>query len=146
MSRTPIITSYQSAVIQSRANRVIKETLAAALKKYGITMMQWSIIGLVADAGSKGVRISDLARTLDTSLAFVTTTVNVLEAKGFVYRQGHTVDNRAKLVRISQEFTPKVADIETDLAKHQKQAIFGHFNPQDVVTYFKVLQQIAERA
>ncbi len=146
MSQTPVATSYQAAVIQSRAHRVIKETLAHALREYGVTMMQWSVIGLVSDAGTNGLRISDLAKTLDTSLAFVTTSINVLEAKGIVYREGHTQDNRAKLVRLSPSFVPKVAVIEVDLAKYQQAVLYSQIKPQDLLVYFKVLRQIAETA
>jgi DNA-binding MarR family transcriptional regulator len=146
MKQPSHISSYQAAVLQSRAHRVIKEQLSDSLRKHDITMMQWSIIGLLSDAGNKGLRISDLAKTLDTSLAFVTTSVNVLAAKDIVYRESHANDNRAKIVRLSKSFAPKVKAIETELSKRQEAGIFSHFDATDVATYFKVLQQIAERA
>lgn len=146
MSQSPSTTSYQAAVIQSRANRVIKETLSQALREHGVTMMQWSVIGLVADAGKAGVRISDLAKTLNTSLAFVTTSINVLESKGIVYRESHAADNRAKLVRLSGAYVPKVKAIESALAKHQQAVLYSELDKQELATYFKVLKQIANHA
>ncbi len=140
------ITSYQAAVIQSRAHRVIKEQLAQSLREHGITMMQWSIIGLVSDSGKQGMRISDLAKVLDTSLAFVTTSVNVLQAKNILYRDQHASDNRAKVVRLNVVFAPKVKSIEANLAKHQKAGVFSQLDPVELETYFKVLRQIAEYA
>lgn len=145
MSQIQSITSYQSAVIQSRAHRVIKDTLAQALRSHGVTMMQWSVIGLVADAGKNGVRISDLARSLNTSLAFVTTSVNVLEGKSIVFREGHSKDNRAKLVRLNPNFASKVAAIEADVLKYQQATLYSHLNPHDLLVYFKVLQQVASQ-
>lgn len=109
-------------------------------------MMQWSILGLVADAGDAGIRISDLAKELDTSLAFVTTSVNVLEAKGFVARSEHAHDSRAKLVRLSSEFAPKVAQIETDIATKQQAELYKGIEEADVNAYFRVLRNITKTA
>ncbi|HSW81175.1 MAG TPA: MarR family transcriptional regulator [Candidatus Saccharimonas sp.] len=143
---TTELTTYQTIVLQSRAHRAIKSYLTQSLKKHGLTMMQWSIIGLVADAGDDGVRISDLAKTLDTSLAFITTSVNVLEAKSFVSRAGHSLDNRAKLVRLTKEFAPKVKKIEQDLEQYQQGELYGAIAPKDLVGYLKVLRQLAKLA
>jgi len=143
---TTELTTYQTIVLQSRAHRAIKSYLTQLLKQHGLTMMQWSIIGLVADAGDEGVRISDLAKVLDTSLAFITTSVNVLEAKSFVARAGHNLDNRAKLVRLTPEFAPKVKKIEEDLEHKQQESLYGSIATKDMVAYFKVLRQLAKLA
>lgn len=140
------LTTYQAVVLQSRAHRAIKTHLTDMLKDHGVTMMQWSILGLVADAGEQGIRISDLAHALDTSLAFITTSVNVLEAKGFVVRAGHTQDNRAKLVRLSEAFAPKIAAIETDLNAKQQDFLYGGIDTKDVAAYFRVLRRFAKTA
>jgi DNA-binding MarR family transcriptional regulator len=138
------LTTYQTVVLQSRAHRAIKNHLTQLLKEHGLTMMQWSIIGLVADARDDGVRISDLAHMLDTSLAFITTSVNVLEAKGFVRRAGHMQDNRAKLVRLSDTFAPKVADIETKLHKEQQELVYKNIDNKDLAAYLRVLGSLAK--
>lgn len=140
------LTSYQAVVIQSRAHRAIKENLTQLLREHGITMMQWSIVGLISDAGKEGVRISDLAQKLDTSLAFITTSVNVLEAKGLVHRAGHASDNRAKLVRLSPEFAERVPVIEAQLSKKQLSQIYRAISPADLATYFSVLTVLATKA
>jgi DNA-binding MarR family transcriptional regulator len=140
------LTTYQAVVLQSRAHRAIKVHLTQLLKSNGMTMMQWSIIGLVADSGKGGMRISDLAHALDTSLAFITTSVNVLEAKGLVYRVGHASDNRAKLVRLSEAFAPKIASIEAELKEKQGYQLYAGITERDLNTHFKVLQRIAKTA
>jgi DNA-binding MarR family transcriptional regulator len=140
------LTTYQTVVLQSRAHRAIKAHLTQLLKEHGVTMMQWSILGLVSDAGEAGVRISDLAHTLDTSLAFITTSVNVLEAKGFVIRAGHSQDNRAKLVRLSTEFAPKIAAIEADIATKQQDVLYSIIDTKDMSAYLRVLRSLAKTA
>jgi DNA-binding MarR family transcriptional regulator len=140
---TSDLPTYLAVVMQSRAHRALKASLTAALRPYGITMMQWSLIGLIADQGSEGVRISDLARSLDTSLAFVTTTINALQAKDIVTRTGHTRDNRAKLVSLSPEFAGKVTAIEADIKKALLANLYDGVAGNDLATYFKVVQHIA---
>jgi DNA-binding MarR family transcriptional regulator len=138
--------TYQAVVLQSRAHRAIKESLTRLLRDHGITMMQWSIIGLISDAGKNGMRISDLAHKLDTSLAFITTSVNVLEAKGLVHRVGHAKDNRSKLVHLNPDFAPRVATIEAELSKKQMADIYQSISPSDLATYFNVLGALAKKA
>ncbi|MGH7196609.1 MAG: MarR family winged helix-turn-helix transcriptional regulator [Candidatus Saccharimonadales bacterium] len=138
------MTTYQAAVIQARAHRVLKTKISYFLRDHGLTMMQWSIIGFVHQAGPQGIRISDIAHELDTSLAFITTSINVLEAKGFVKRDSHAHDNRAKLVRLTDDFQPKVAEIEKDLRKKASGWIRTAVTNDDIVTYLRVLTQIAK--
>jgi DNA-binding MarR family transcriptional regulator len=138
--------TYQAVVLQSRAHRAIKESLTRLLRNHGITMMQWSIIGLIADAGKGGMRISDLAQKLDTSLAFITTSVNVLEAKSLVYRVGHARDNRSKLVHLNPDFAPRVATIEAEVSKKQMAEVYHAISPTDLTIYFNVLSALAKKA
>jgi DNA-binding MarR family transcriptional regulator len=141
LSNTP---TYRAAVTQSRANRAFKAKMSDLLKGHNITMMQWTIIGLVNDAGKDGLRISDLAGELDTSMAFITTTVNMLEAKGIVQKTSHDRDSRAKLVRIVAAFQPKVTEIENDLHSHIQKWLGQKTSAKDLATYFAVLNVIAE--
>jgi len=136
--------TYRMAVTQSRANRAFKLKMAQLLRQHNLTMMQWTIIGLVHDGGKAGLRISDLAQELDTSMAFVTTTVNMLEAKGMVQKTSHERDSRAKLVRITDSFKSKVSAIEKDLYGHIEKWLGEKINAGDLATYRKVLDVIAE--
>lgn len=137
--------TYQAVVLQSRAQRALKAGLASSLRAYELTMMQWSIIGLIHAAGEKGVRISDLAQQLDTSLAFVTTTINMLEAKNLVRRTGHMHDSRAKVVTLDDTFASQVSGIEEVLSREQRQTVYSGLSDGDIETYFKVLRRIASR-
>lgn len=141
LAKTP---TYRVAVTQSRANRAFKTKMAQLLKQHNITMMQWTIIGLVHDAGKDGLRISDLAKQLDTSMAFVTTTVNMLEAKGAVQKSSHERDSRAKLVRISQDFAAQVSEIEATINADIEKWLTQKAGAKDLATYFAVLNLIAE--
>lgn len=137
--------TYQVTVYQSRAHRAIRMRIENSLRQYNLTMMQWSILGYVHEAGEVGIRISDIARKLDTSLAFITNSVNTLEAKGVVHRVGYEADNRAKLVRVTADYKPKVKAIESDLHTSVNEWFYKNIKKEDLATYLSVLTQIAER-
>jgi DNA-binding MarR family transcriptional regulator len=138
------LTTYQTTVTQARAHRALKTKTSYFLREHNITMMQWAIIGSLYTAGDAGMRVSDVAAQLDTSLAFVTTTLNVLEAKNIVSRASHAQDNRAKIVRLTPEFAPKVQAIEKELATKLCGWLIPAIGREDLATYITVLGKIAE--
>lgn len=137
--------TYQVTVFQSRAHRAIRLRIEDSLRKHNLTMMQWSILGFVHEAGEAGIRISDLAKKIDTSLAFITNSINTLEAKGMVRRVGYEADNRAKLVHVTSEFKGKMSTIENELREHINEWFYKNIKTKDLAVYLKVLRQIAER-
>lgn len=138
------IPTYRAAVTQSRAQRALKIKVSELLRSHGITMMQWSIIGLVFEAGETGMRISDLAKELNTSMAFITTIVNILEAKSVVQKTNHERDSRAKVVRLTEAFKPKVNEIEGLMHAQLDEWLNTRANKKDLSVYFSVLSQLAE--
>lgn len=137
------IPTYRAAVTQSRAQRALKIKVSELLRSHGITMMQWSIIGLIFEADKVGMRISDLAKELNTSMAFITTIVNILEAKGVVQKTNHERDSRAKIVRLSDDFKPKVSEIEGHMHSQLDDWLNERANKKDLNVYFAVLAQLA---
>lgn len=138
------IPTYRAAVAQSRAQRALKIKVSELLKTHSITMMQWSIIGLVFESGKDGMRISDLAKELNTSMAFITTIVNMLEAKSVVEKTNHERDSRAKVVRLSESFKPKVKEIETQMHSQLDTWLNTRADKNEIGTYFTVLNRLAE--
>lgn len=140
------ISTYRAAVTQSRAQRALKLKVSDLLRQHGITMMQWSIIGLVNESGKTGMRISDLAHELNTSMAFITTIVNILEAKKVVQKTSHERDSRAKVVRMHDSFRPKVEAIEASLHTQMGDWLNTRASQKDLAIYFTVLNSLAESA
>lgn len=137
------LTTYHNTLTQARAHRIIKTKLSYFLRPHNLTMMQWAIVGSLYKAGDTGMRVSDLANQLDTSLAFVTTTLNVLEAKGIVERASHAQDNRAKVVHLTNDFTPKVAIIEKEVATKLSEWLMPVLGRDQLDTYLVVIHKIA---
>lgn len=137
------LTTYQALVYQSRANRLTKARIETILREYNLTMMQWSVLGFIKDAGKQGVRISDLASEIDTSLAFITNSVNALEAKGMVQRFDHETDNRAKLVSVTPAYRKKLDGIEKELQKKVGEWLNQHVERAELEVAIKVLRALA---
>ena len=138
------ITTYQAGVLQATSHRVLQKHSDNILKKFGITKMQWLIIGTVHDAGAEGLRLTDLTEKLDTTMSYLTNTVNLLESKKILHRVSDSSDSRAKFIRINEGYTDKCKKIEQDLRKELRKSIYAHVDPADFVIYMKVLRQLAK--
>ena len=137
------LTTYQVGGLEAAAYRSVRAFKDALLKHYGISSMQWFIIGAVLDAQPQGLRITDLSTRLDTTLGFMTNSVNLLESKGILVRIEHSKDNRSKLVTINKRFVPTCKKIEDELRAELRKAIYAHLTPEELKAHIKVLSLLA---
>ena len=133
------ITTYQAGVYQSRAYRQLKVLKNRILEPHGLSMMQWSVLGFIHDAGPTGVRITALAKSLDTTQAFITNTVNALEAKGLVVRTVDAHDKRASAVTLKPEHKQLVQKIEAAVRAELRKDLYSRVTPEELKTYVNVL-------
>jgi DNA-binding MarR family transcriptional regulator len=138
------ITTYQAAAVQASVHRSLQKLCDDILAPFEITKMQWLIIGHVLDGGDKGVRISDLAKTLATTIPYVTNAVNLLEARGYLKRQNNTQDSRSKLLILNPDFAPQCRDIEAALRKGLRETLYATIDPKEFAIYMKVMYQLDE--
>ena len=136
------ITTYQAGAKQASVHRSLQQLCDQILEPFGISKMQWLIIGHVLDAEKAGVRISDLANTLSTTIPFITNAVNVLEARGYLQRNENEHDSRSKLLTIHPNFAPHCQKIELALRKGLRETLYASIDPEDFKVYIKVLFQI----
>ena len=136
--------TYHVGVLQSAAARALKKHKDECLSKYGLTGMQWVIIGVIYDSGSKGTRITDVAKLLDVTMAFLTNAVNLLESKDILERIENVNDSRSRMVRVTKKFRPKVIKIENDLRSQLRGSIYSQLSPEELHTYVKALYKFSE--
>ncbi len=136
------ITTYQAGVAQAAAHRSLQKYCDDVLAPYGITKMHWLMIGTIMDGGSKGVRISDLAVELGTTMGFLSNNLKVLEKQGIIKRVESGTDNRSRLVKVTAQFAAKCPKIEKALREGLRNTIYAEVNPDDFRTYIKVLYQL----
>lgn len=139
------ITTYQSGIAQATAHRATNRAVSDFLLRYGITAMQWFMVGAISDSGKAGIRLSDLTRRLDTTLPYVTNTINLLESKGMVQKVSHTGDSRIKLVSITPHYLPTIHEIEDELRDHLRVVLYDtdHISREELQTYISVLYKLA---
>ena len=137
------VTTYQAGVKQAAMHRNLQKHCDLILNNYGIRKMQWLIVGTVLDSGKKGVRLTELAITLGTTMAYITTAVNMLESKGMLVRKDHQTDSRSKLISIDPKFVPMCKVIEKALREGLRETIYAKIDPHEFLVYMKVMYQLA---
>ena len=138
------IATYQSGIAQASAHRIINRVVSDYLLKHGLTAMQWFAIGTIYDAGSEGIRLSDRARKLSTTLPFFTNLVALLESKGIVRKVAHAGDSRIKLVSVSPKYRRTVEVIERELREHMRTTLYADdgISRDELQAYITVLYKI----
>ncbi len=134
------IATYHVGRLESASHRSLRAYKDSCLKKYGLSAMQWYIIGAIYDTGNKGMRITDLSNHLGTTLGFMTNSVNLLESKKIVVRSDSTVDSRAKIVMIKESYKKTCRVIERDLRDHLRKTIYNELTREELKAYIKTLQ------
>ena len=140
------ITTYQSGVMQSTAHRILGRIKTEFLSQYNLTSMQWFVIGYAYDAGDAGIKLNDLMKTLDTTMPFITTIVNTLEAKGILYKMSDTNDSRVKIAVLNQSYKSTVEEIEAGLREELRTRLYREDNigREELSTYIGVLYKISQ--
>lgn len=138
------ISTYESGVMQATANRLLGRINADFLGQYGLTPMQWFIIGFAYDAGVEGVRLSDLKSSLDTSMPFITNIVNQLESKGILQKLTHSDDNRVKIAILNPRYKKTAEKIEAGLRDYLREKLYNSsdITREELSVYITVLYKI----
>ena len=137
------ISTYEAGILQSKMNRKLQKFCDQVLSEFGITKMQWLIIGTVYDHATTGTRITDLSKILGTNLPYMTTAVNTLVYKNILVRVGNVQDNRSKIVAVHADFAPKCSLIERTLRNALRQKIYKDIPPEDFKVYMRVMFVLA---
>lgn len=111
------VTTYQTVILQARAFRKVRKFMVVALSPYNITITEWLIIGTTIDAGPTGIRISELAKTLDVEMPVVTNLVHKATNTHWLRRIEDPHDKRARRVVMTHAGLERACSIEGDIKK-----------------------------
>lgn len=137
------ITTYQSGVAQATAFRIVKKQTAQALKEYNLSCMQWFTIGTALEARDTGIRLTDLAKALDTTLAYMTTTVNILVARSVLVKHSDSKDGRTKLISVHPDYVSTCVEIEAHVRLRLRELLYSNITGGELASYIKVLYKIS---
>ena len=140
------ITTFESGVMQATAHRVLTRIMTDYLSQFGLTSTQWYVIGHVSQAGGDGIRLNDLMHILDTTMPFITNTVNLLESKGILQKVSSSDDSRVKIARLSPNYKKRAEQIEEGLRDELRQRLYreDNINRDELSAYITVLYKIAK--
>ncbi len=136
--------TYHVGRLESASHRAMRAFKDDYLKQYGLTAMQWYIIGTIHDSGEKGMRITDISKKLGTTLGFMTNSVNLLASKDILIRLDNESDNRSKHVVLNSSFKKTCIEIELGLREKLKRHIYKQISPDDLKSYIKTLKSLSE--
>lgn len=137
------LTTYHAGATQAYLNRKLQKLCDEILEPFGITKMQWLIIGCVHEAGPSGIRLSDLADKLGTSMPYLTNAVNTLEARNILLRKDDKRDTRSKPITVTKRYAKSVEQIENTLRDGLRQTIYAKIDPKEFQIYLKVMEDLA---
>lgn len=137
------ITTYQAGATQANMHRKLQKICDTILQPYGVTKMQWLIIGYVLDAGRDGIRVSDLADKLGTTMSYLTNSVNLLESRAILERRDNASDTRSRMIVVCENYIPTCQEIERTLRDGLRKSIYAKIDPKEFVIYIKVMRELA---
>lgn len=139
------ITTYESGVMQATAHRILTRMTSDYLSQFGLTSTQWYVIGQVYKANGAGIRLNDLMHILDTTMPFITNTVNLLESKGILQKVSSSDDSRVKIARLNPAYKKQAERIEEGLREELRQRLYREDNisRDELTAYITVLYKIA---
>jgi len=139
-----MVKTYQSGVAQAAAHRLINRVVTNYLLIYKLSPMQWFAVGYIYDAGESGIRMGDLAKELGTTLPYITNKVALLESKGMVEKLSYEGDSRIKILKVTDEFSPIIEEIENGLRIRMRKELYHEDNitREELNNYVHVLYKI----
>lgn len=134
------VPTYESAILQVKAYRILQANVRNALKKYKINPTEWSIVGIIYQQ-KNGIRLSEIANMLDIDRPLITIIANNLEKKELIDRVDHPKDKRAKLLFLTSKAKLLLPVIEKELQVKLIKLLNG-LTVEELNTYKKVLETI----
>jgi DNA-binding MarR family transcriptional regulator len=135
--------TYRIGLVQAQAYRHLQVTFRSALKPYGLTIPEWSLLGVVYDEGQLG--LTQITEILKSKASHPTVLVDRLVELGMLTRENQSNDRRVKTVAITPLGRDLVPIIEAN-ARIVLSKSLKSLSREDLEHYFSLLQRIADIA
>ena len=103
--------------------RLMRTTFDRRVKALGLTRSQWWVLNHLFR--NDGVTQSELADILEVEKATLGRLLDRMEQKGWVRREGHAGDRRAKRVFLTEEVEPAIKTMRSAAAEMRRDALSG---------------------
>lgn len=135
--------TYQIGLVQAQAYRMLQQHFRNGLNPYGVTIPEWSLLGIVYDNGQ--LTLSEITYILKSKASHPTVLVDNLVARGLLSRVVRPQDRRAKIVTLTAEGQRLVPEIEASVRSAIRSAV-SQVAREDLEAYYKVLTLFAGNA
>ncbi len=103
--------------------RLMRTTFDRRVKALGLTRSQWWVLNHLFR--NDGVTQSELADILEVKKATLGRLLDRMEQKGWIRREGHAGDRRAKRVFLTHEVEPSIKAMRAAAAEVRREALAG---------------------
>lgn len=103
--------------------RLMRTTFDRRVKSLGLTRSQWWVLNHLFR--NDGVTQSELADILEVKKATLGRLLDRMEQRGWIRREGHVGDRRAKRVFLTDEVEPAIKAMRTAAAAVRRDALSG---------------------
>lgn len=135
--------TYRAGLIQSRAYRALHGFLAGQLEGFGLTVPEWSCLGVLFEADGS-LRPSEIATELGIKQPVCTVLIKKMEHKRLVSRRLDHEDSRVTNISITKSGQKLTARIEQDLRLAMR-TFLADVDRAELTVYLAVLEKIAQK-
>jgi len=128
----------------SSAHRQLKQLKQVVLKPHSLSMAQWSILGIIYDAEPDGLTLSDVAKQLRATQAFVSANVRSLEDKRFIKREIAEHDKRVSVVQLTRSTATTVEEIEATIRDQLRKKIYSEVSRDELAVFLHLMNVFAD--
>ncbi len=130
-----------------RAHRRLTRELEAELQeRHGLTLSALELLGRLADADQRRMRIARLAQQTGLSLSRTSRLLNTLEQRGLLARQPCPEDSRASYVRLTPSGLRLARHAQTAHLAELRRVFFDRLTPRQLATLAAAFARLAPEA
>lgn len=133
---------YEIALWHAKSDRALRALVAEQLSGMQVTLMEWLLLGVVANGKSSGMTMSQIAGALHVTLPQVTALVNKLQPLKLIKQKAASSDRRSRIVTLTSKGQLILEDANKALDIAQDQWFDG-ISAEDRKTFVAVLQKLA---
>jgi DNA-binding MarR family transcriptional regulator len=136
--------AYEIGLAQMLAVKSSGNRRSQILEQYGLVSIEWFILGMVCDeTPAGGIRVTDLATTLDVKTTYVTSVLRSLKDKELVETRKNPQDARERFIVATPKTYQIINSVEEELRDRVDAALSDRITDEQFRSYIYVLQEIA---
>lgn len=139
-----VLPTYKKMMMQVVAYRRIRGIVSNVLRRFDLNTTQWMILGVLYES-TTGLRITDIARSVEVEVPLITRLARTLKAAGLIENRPSLKDKRAKPLGLTEQGQAMIARVERELANRTERIEEG-VSSREVETYFKTLGTFMDNA